>query len=733
MNGWQTKWLGWGRKGLGAVALTGTLLGCTIGCGNNEIVSSLTPTPTRQLPTEVVTATATASHTPNLGADFTPSPSSTPSPTVTATATTTPSATWTFTSTPSPPPPTSTQTATLGPAMALFSLDARKPENPFPSDRLRDETGRLRVPPSYLRVALPDLPELSAVRAFSDSVAQQLEVLTGFSTFAPLRVRFDRPVVVDSGSFPRGILLLRADALEQPPVWITASYYDTDRALEIYPVVPLAPKTPYALIVTDDLVDANGYRVRPAPDFVRLRDAVGLEAEEEAWREKLVPIWEYVERAYQIRPDRIVVSELFTTQPTFDDLVAIREQLDSGSLPESLPVLDRPLGDLRTGIFLEGSPEYAALVGSESSPNVAAAAVGFFQSYDFRTGPNGAFDPDKVSGTVPPSVNNVDFYMAIPKATPPPEGYPVVVFGHGLGGSGRDVYQIARMGIQVPMVGIGISALQHGRRGNVINFFNLTNITTTREFFRQTIADFMQLVRMIQRAHEARVAPFDSIDPQRIVYLGGSLGGIMGTMFVAVDNQVLVGMLSVPGGGLPNILASRQIGQLLEPLLGVVIGLSPTSPYFAPFLHRFQQVAQWALDPADPINYAPYVVVPGRQLRGVPPKRILMHEGIVDDVVPNQTTDDLALAMELPELNVTGGCRSQGGCSGIWRFVMTDYGLGELDGHSVTAAVPEASRQAFAFLLSHGTWIPDASPGAVIDLEDVPLPLGGAGFEASLR
>jgi hypothetical protein len=410
-------------------------------------------------------------------------------------------------------------------------------------------------------------------------------------------------------------------------------------------------------------------------------------------------------------------------------LVAIRERLDSGALPDTLPVLDQPLGDLKTGIFPEGTPEFTDLVGVSSTTNVAAAVVGYFDSFDFRDRPNGAFDPAKISGAITPTANKVDFYMALPKATPPPNGYPVVVFGHGLGGSGRDVFRIARMDLRVPLAGVAISALQHGRRGSVTNFFNLTSITTTREYFRQTIADFMQLVRMIRRAHAAGIPPFDSVDPNRIVYLGGSLGGIMGTLFMGVENQVTVGMLSVPGGGLPNILASRQIRQLLEPFLGLLVGLEPTNPYFAPFLHRFQQVAQWALDPADPINYAPYVVIPGMQLRGVPAKRILMHEGIVDDVVPNRTTDDLALAMGLPNLNDSRGCLDARGCSGIWRFVMTDYGRGELDGHTVTADVPEATRQAFAFLLSDGTWIPDASPGAEIDLDAVPAPAEWSGAE----
>ena len=173
----------------------------------------------------------------------------------------------------------------------------------------------------------------------------------------------------------------------------------------------------------------------------------------------------------------------------------------------------------------------------------------------------------------------------------------------------------SQVGPSVPAVAIGISALQHGRRGNVTNFFVLNNIATTREYFRQTVADTLQVVRMVKRANEAGIAPFDQIDPTHIEYLGGSLGGIMGTMFMAVSQEVQVGLLSVPGGGLPNIMVSHDIGMLLQPLLSLIVGIDFNSPYFAPFFHRFTQTSQWALDPADPINYGPHLIVPGEQLR----------------------------------------------------------------------------------------------------------------------
>jgi hypothetical protein len=155
---------------------------------------------------------------------------------------------------------------------------------------------------------------------------------------------------------------------------------------------------------------------------------------------------------------------------------------------------------------------------------------------------------------------------------------------------------------------------------------------------------------------------------------------------------------------------SHDIGMLLQPLLSLIVGIDTNSPYFAPFFHRFQETSQWALESADPINYGPHLIVPGEQLADVPIKRILVHEGIIDSVVPNRTTDDLALAMRMPDLNLTRGCDDPNGCNGIWRFVMTDYGKDELGGHTVTIDVPQATLQAFDFITSFGTHVDDASP-----------------------
>ena len=66
--------------------------------------------------------------------------------------------------------------------------------------------------------------------------------------------------------------------------------------------------------------------------------------------------------------------------------------------------------------------------------------------------------------------------------------------------------------------------------------------------------------------------------------------------------------------------------------------------------------------------------------------------------------------MQLPDVKASHGCDDPAGCSGIWRYVMTEYHKPPTSGHGVTSLVPQALAQAGEFLSSFGTVINDASP-----------------------
>lgn len=611
----------------------------------------------------------------------------------------------------------------------FFSADALSADNPFPTNRLLDDTGHVRVPSAIIEKVLPDEPRFATARNYLRGAATELQRLTGFSIFAPIRVVVDGPVDIGRRLDPPGIFLMRQDDPAQlVPTRVEAVTPEVsgDYAIEIGPMIPLAPKTDYVYVVTNDVIDADGNRLRATPLLTDLLcNGVGAADPMAAWRASLQPALTMLEEDYRVGCDDIAMIDVFVTQPTTDDLVAIRNLFDDQVLPYADPVLENsPVPNLVTGVFEEGTPEFEQLVGSPTSDTIRAVVVGSFPSYEFR-GAGRVFDRARISGDVVPPIVNLDFYVAFPKAPPPPGGYPLVIYGHGLSRSGADAITTANSFPDLPMVWAGISAVSHGRRGNFLAFFNLANVLATRDNFRQTIVDFMQFQRMIRHTADPL---FADIDRGRIEYYGISLGGILGTLYMGIESDVRVGLLNVPGGGLPNILSgSEVIGNLINPLISLSLGISVSDPIFPIVQRLFLQLAQWTLDPGDPISTAPFLLGP-ETVPGVPPKTLLMQIGVTDSIVPNNTSEDLARAMGIPDVKATGGCADANGCNGLWRYVMTDYGQPSDCGHLISFAVEESHRQALNYLFTDGTVIEDGSPRIApedrpecLDLSDVNL------------
>lgn len=673
-------------------------------CGGDDDVSSvIVPTVTRTATATAVPATATSTVAPPTQT-ATAVPTDTQAPRATATAQ--PSATSTSTAEPtatSTVEATATATVEESGVTALFHANPLDPANPFPSDRLLDETGHVHVTAEVIGADLPPDVAYDTARTFAGIVADQLTQLTGFSTFAPMRVKLAAPIPVPAAG---AVAVLNCETGEVP-VRLETTTVETsgDNALEIYPVLPLRPKTTYVYVVTRAALDASGEPLAAAPELTQALD--GQVPSLAAWRGSLNCALERLADEKGIAVEDIVAIDIFTTQPTTDDLLAIKNLFADGVLQPPVPVFENsPIPSFPVGIYPENTPEFANLTGSLTDANIAAVGVGSFASYDFRKN-RSAFDPELVAGNATPGVNNLEFYVTIPKAPMPEGGYPIVIFGHGLGGSAFDAIGASRLFEDAPVMVIGISALSHGRRGMATNFFNLVDGFATRENFRQTVADMLQLELMIKNA---TVAPFDKVNHDRIHYFGVSLGGIMGTLFMGNDPNVRTGVLSVPGGGLPNIVQSTAIGGLLKPLISLTVRIPMTDPRFPAFLRRFTHLSQWVLDAGDPINTAAAILDPERSLPGVPVKRILMQVGITDDVVPNFTSEDLIATMGIDDAKATLGCNSPEGCTGVWRFVMTDYGFAANSGHGVTGTVPEARTQVKEYIVSDGTVITDASP-----------------------
>ena len=226
-------------------------------------------------------------------------------------------------------------------------------------------------------------------------------------------------------------------------------------------------------------------------------------------------------------------------------------------------------------------------------------------------------------------------------------------------------------------------------------FINLQSLLTARDNLRQGQVDLSTLALNVpfMDIDGDSVSDFDG---SNINFVGLSLGSIVGTGFLAVEPTVNNGVLSAPGGGIANLLAS-------SPTFGPVIraglqqaGVEPDSPEFFQFLGAAQQV----VDSADPINWSTVAVQDNS---------ILLHEIIGDSVVPNSVqgaplsgTEPMIRIMGLDTITAT--TQSAAGIRGATRFSVGSHGS-LLDPSANPATTAEMQGQAASLIATGGTTV----------------------------
>ncbi len=327
-----------------------------------------------------------------------------------------------------------------------------------------------------------------------------------------------------------------------------------------------------------------------------------------------------------------------------------------------------------------------------------------------------------------PIIQNADvtipFTVAIPSGTAPGSGWPIAIDQHGLGGDRKIVADLADTIAASGFASIGIDAVAHGYRfqnpngtaakrfqpdqsngyggtavpdgfadglilflpiGTIstqLGFFNgFNNIAGAGDNFRQTCADLMQLVRLIQ-SHSIDGQLGVSIDANNIFYIGHSLGGIMGSCLAAFQPDIKAYVLNATGGGLTSkLLLSSSIGAGAISSLDTIFNLDPLN--VADKFGVFTNLTQTLLDHGDPeVEADAWIknpVVGG-------PRNLMQISDDSDEVVPNQANEavgisaglqifdpflhNLLLAPESLTVAGTTGTISGNGPSGVTAFYL---------------------------------------------------------------
>ena len=176
-------------------------------------------------------------------------------------------------------------------------------------------------------------------------------------------------------------------------------------------------------------------------------------------------------------------------------------------------------------------------------------------------------------------------------------------------------------------------------------------------------------------------------------YLGVSLGGILGSVFIAVEPSVNAAVLNVAGGRVAFLGDNPGTRPIYQSALAEQAGLPVTDPDFEIFIQRMLSSANRRSTPptrsTSPAGGAPI------RRPGFAPRRVLIQEGIGDDARQQRRARKRSpiagdLPAQTPQSDVDG-------VSGLWRFDPPG-------GHGIFGRA-DVREQAVGFLASGGTAI----------------------------
>ena len=591
-------------------------------------------------------------------------------------------------------------------------------DGPFPSDLFTvsdpsQNTG--------LRVNLPK-PDCT-VRVSDCQNIDIINTLDGFNLQPRLSIPFTGPIDANTVT-SKTVFLVRLGSLTKKKViginqvvWDPATntlHVESDELLEQH--------TRYALIVTRKVRDTTGKPVIASPTFVRFLAGLPVgQAQNPAlkkYRHVLLGALAATVVITKIPPLDIVAASVFITQSATAILEKIRNQIKAETPapadfllgPEgtrtvfSLSNISSLLFNRQTGTAPTFAPTPLAgqLLALHSIPGaIGQLAFGKYLSPDYETADK-IIPPVGTASGIPAvqDENEIYFNLFLPSSTPPPDGWPVAIFGHGNTASKQTgVFFVAADLAARGIATIAINAVGHGNgplgtlmvtqmvgdsvtlpaggRGVDLNGNGTIDLNEGvvaappigfRDGLRQTAVDLMQLVRELEVGMDVDGDAVPDLDPSRIYYFGQSLGGMYGALFLAVELSVHAGVPNVAGG---SFIEVGRLSPVSRPLVGATLAARAPSliniggiqfnenmplrdqpPVIndVPGALAIQEVFEWfewVQQSGNPIAYSPHLRK--QPLEGVSAKSVILQFAKGDQQVPNPTSTAMLRAGDLAD------------------------------------------------------------------------------------
>ncbi len=213
------------------------------------------------------------------------------------------------------------------------------------------------------------------------------------------------------------------------------------------------------------------------------------------------------------------------------------------------------------------------------------------------------------------SVNDerVPALLCVPRAAEAP--FPCIILLHGLGQDKSLIDDIHPRYMKSGYAMICIDSQYRGERKRPGTSFISFNMFQTRQTFAQTIVDARRAVDFLETRNE--------INPDQIVLLGASMGGVLGATVAAHEPRIRGALLLYAGGNLRRLLAESTI-------------IYPRTTWWRSALAGVSGVILRETDPV-------------RHIGRISPRPVLMINGSRDTVVPPRCAEELFAAAREPK------------------------------------------------------------------------------------
>ena len=561
---------------------------------------------------------------------------------------------------------------------------------PFPDDLYLGEEG----------ILMGELPgeRGSIAQALYMSMRRGLSEIDGFGANSAIFFRVDG--ALDASSLPAtpaaslatdaSVFLIDIDAASPTAmrrVPVVVEYSAARGYLTLRPAdgSPLEAGRAYAAVVTRRVLGTDGRSIAPASSFAEVRDASALPADPalaRAWIEYR-SVFAGLSASGVATPEVVGLAR-FRVQSVFDDMTDVRTQIRGRAAPS-----------IRVERLVARGAELDALLGTPVAPGPGVDAPGGVAHDNIGYVVDGTFDAPNFLSATPHahdtwqrgsdghvavrSTSTVWFTLVLPRGDL--TNVQTVIFQHGLGGDRSQVFAIADTLAQAGYAVAAIDAPYHGMRADpmaldtVHTFGSATgadlygDVTGTqiyveylgvfepgpyaafhpfypRDAFRQSVADLMALTDLLERADWAAVTTYSGgpasldLSTDSFPFVGVSLGGILGTMFVTMEPKVGAAVLNVTGGQLTRLVDySPSFRDTFFPILFPQFSLNLNAVTDArdtvttlPMIALYQTL----LDRGDSMTFAPRLARMDTD--------VLFQMAIDDETVPNIATEALAHA-----------------------------------------------------------------------------------------